>query len=66
MVVSQYDFLTHIILMGPHDNPKHEKTLIGAVLENLNLTESRLTTPTLPVYNAQWGPWAGLAAAAET
>ena len=35
MVVSQYAFLTHIILMGPHDNPKHKKTVIGAVLEHL-------------------------------
>ena len=24
--------------MGPHDNPKHEKTVIGAVLEHLKFT----------------------------
>ena len=42
MVVLQYAFLTHIILMDPYDNPKHKKTLIGAVLEHLKFTESRL------------------------
>ena len=43
MVVLQYAFLTHIILMDPYDNPKHKKTLIGAVLEHLKFTESRLS-----------------------
>ena len=42
MVVLQYAFLTHIILMDPYDNPKHKKNLIGAVLEHLKFTESRL------------------------
>ena len=44
MVVLQYAFLTHIILMDPYDNPKHKKTLIGAVQEHLKFTESRLTS----------------------